>query len=123
MNVYEYRAALYCEPCADKVKRRIAPKFGFRRLKSSGVPNPPWLTSHHWPQGPYPGGGGEADTPQHCDSCSVFLENSLTRHGHSYVEREVAFAVGFNVPAENDPEVLAWTATTRQWSSFYGIAN
>jgi len=29
--------------------------------------------------GPYPDGGGEADAPQHCGGCGVFLENPLTR--------------------------------------------
>ena len=89
MDVYIYRAALYCEPCADNVMRKIAPQFGFRRLNSRGVAISDgtlgsW-NSHHWPQGPYPDGGGEADTPQHCDTCSVFLENSLTDDGREYV--------------------------------------
>ncbi|KKL11925.1 hypothetical protein LCGC14_2540860, partial [marine sediment metagenome] len=34
---------------------------------------------------PYLDGGGEADTPQHCDHCSVFLENPLTGDGYAYV--------------------------------------
>ena len=73
MSVYIYRSALYCEPCADDIKRRIAPKFGF-----------PSKDSCNYPQS-YP----VSITPQHehtpmavaklnCDTCSVFLENSLT---------------------------------------------
>jgi len=30
------------------------------------------------PKGPCPDDGGEADTPQHCDTCGVFLGNPLT---------------------------------------------
>ena len=35
--------------------------------------------------GPLPDGGGEADTPQHCAHCGVFLENPLTQDGVKYV--------------------------------------
>jgi hypothetical protein len=38
------------------------------------------------PKGPYAHGGGEADTPQHCDGCGQFLENPLTGDGLTYVE-------------------------------------
>jgi hypothetical protein len=41
--------------------------------------------SDTWPQGPYDSGGGEADTPQHCDQCGVFLENPLTSDGDDYL--------------------------------------
>ena len=70
MNAYIYRAALYCPPCADG----LAVSAGHSR---DGRPDA-WNdcnSSDHCPQGPYPHGGGEADTPQHCDACGVFLEN------------------------------------------------
>ena len=31
-------------------------------------------------------GGGEADGPQHCGDCGVFLENALTTDGDTYVK-------------------------------------
>ena len=37
-------------------------------------------------RGPYADGGGEADTPQHCDGCGHFLENPLAGDGLIYVE-------------------------------------
>lgn len=55
--------------------------------------------SDDFPKGPYPEGGGEADTPQHCDSCHEFLENPLTSDGMAYVR-------------ENQ---------RGEWDSFYGI--
>ena len=40
------------------------------------------------PKGPYSNGGGEADTPQHCDGCGAFLENPLTGDGVPLRQRE-----------------------------------
>lgn len=33
----------------------------------------------------YPDGGGESDSPQHCDNCLVPLDNPLTQYGIEYV--------------------------------------
>ena len=41
--------------------------------------------SDTYPQGPYAYGGGEADSPQHCDGCQTFLWNPLTSDGYLYV--------------------------------------
>ena len=50
--------------------------------------------SYQMPKGPYPDGGGEADTPEHCGGCHVHLENDLTPDdGYSYVGEAIqAFA-------------------------------
>ena len=116
MNTYIYKAALYCEPCADNVKRRIAPQFGFRKINSRGVAVSDGTMgsrdSDHWPQGPYPDGGGEADTPQHCDSCGLFLQNPLTAEGVEYVRELVA--------AERGDRKGYWPAET--WADFYADA-
>lgn len=61
--------------------------------------------SDKYPQGPYSDGGGEADSPRHCDHCSVFLENPLTEDGNAYVK-----ARAWNV----------CNATSRAWREFYG---
>src|SRR3954469_15157799 len=45
--------------------------------------------SDKFPKGPYENGGGEADTPQHCDQCMAFLENPLTEDGCAYVIDEL----------------------------------
>lgn len=42
--------------------------------------------SDDWPKGPYSdGGGGESDSPCHCDACGAFLWNPLTPDGAAYV--------------------------------------
>jgi len=46
--------------------------------------------SNHYPHGPIGDGGGEADCPQHCDSCGAFLENPLTPDGVAYVADSLA---------------------------------
>jgi len=97
VNTYIYQAALWCESCAAQIKNQIAWQ------------NLPMDTddSDQYPQGPYGDGGGESDTPQHCDGCEVFLENPLTSDGYDYV-----------VEAIGDSTV-ALTDTQRLWSGFY----
>ncbi len=77
MNAYIYRADIYCEPCAHKIKES---------LDSGGnVTNKGDDDSEQYPQGPYHNGGGEADSPQVCGGCRKFLENPLTSDGLDYM--------------------------------------
>ncbi len=88
MIVYIFQAAMLCEHCAQEYMRN--------------TPEPELSEdSDNWPQGPYSSGGGEADTPQHCDYCNAFLENMLTPDGDSYV-RDKAKAF------ETEPD-MAWS--------------
>lgn len=57
-------------------------------------------------------GGGEADMPQHCDGCGVFLENPLTSDGYGSVIDALA---KFRVHGRGDAEAL------EAWALFYGI--
>jgi hypothetical protein len=97
MNAYVFQAALLCEDCGEQVKQSKP----FTGAPIDG------RDSECWPQGPYSDGGGEADTPQHCDSCGVFLENPLTTDGLAYVADE----------ARGRMNSLAHTL----WAPFYGI--
>jgi hypothetical protein len=94
---YVFQSALYCEECGDKIKNRLSSKA------DTG-------DSNDYPQGPYNDGGGEADSPQFCDSgkaCSnkvvvpsgtsigCPLGNPLTRDGIKEINetvRSLAFA-------------------------------
>src|SRR5258708_6258887 len=78
MKVYIYGAALWCEPCAIDV---------ISRLQDTTEDNG---DSDTYPQGPHANGGGEADCPQHCDGCHIFLQNPLTADGQQYVRDAVA---------------------------------
>ena len=74
MNAYAYNAALWCGACA----RLISPDL---------------VQGDEIPTGPYPDGGGAADTPAHCDGCGVHLGNDLTAEGYRYVGEAIqAFA-------------------------------
>jgi hypothetical protein len=85
MEVYVYQAALLCASCGKAAQARLLPGMDCRhRLEDSDS----------YPQGPYGNGGGEADTPQHCDDCGVFLENPLTKDGQTYVKQAVARGKG-----------------------------
>jgi hypothetical protein len=86
MDVYMYQAALLCEDCTRGVRSDLksAAESDSRKLDKED--------SDNWPVGPYPGGGGEADVPQHCDICDVFLENPLTPEGYLYVIEKLCLA-------------------------------
>lgn len=71
MKAYIYQATLLCEPCAHATRQELGDGSA-----------PHHEDPEHYPQGPYPDGGGEADSPQHCDGCSTFLENPLTSDGY-----------------------------------------
>lgn len=91
MKAYVYKAALCCEDCARQIMTGLQ------------QPAPPFDTdSDSYPQGPLCDGGGEADTPQHCDRCGEFLENTLTPDGDSYVRSK---AEKFTCPGDSWEEV------------------
>lgn len=81
MDAYVYKAALLCADCAQA---RII-QVEEMAVKPRGYPS----DSDAYPQGPYPQGGGEADSPQHCDDCSLFLENPLTGDGMEYIANNI----------------------------------
>ena len=102
MLAYTYKAALLCEACAimrrDDIRDGIVPGD----LDSAD--------SDQAPQGPFADGGGEADSPQHCDHCNAFLENPLTSDGRDYVE-----SLRDNYPQHKGAGHLA------TWIKFYGL--
>lgn len=116
MRVYVYQAALLCEKCGEAMRNEL-----------DGGPDARNEDSSYYPQGPYGQGGGEADSPQHCDHCSVFLENPLTEDGAQYVsEKAGAFTIGGGVVEDGDEswEDVARKADAKspavaQWIRFY----
>lgn len=115
MRAYVFQAALLCEDCGDAYKRehRHAKPVPDDRDESS-------YDSNEWPKGPYANGGGEADTPQHCDTCGTFLDNPLTGDGETYVRD--AFRE-FVETGRGSPDVLAeWKAAYDWiWSDFEDV--
>lgn len=81
MNVYIFQAALICEEEGERIREELTAQG-----KAPADPDDEYsYDSDDFPKGPYPNGGGEADTPQHCDITTVFLENPLTPEGEQYV--------------------------------------
>lgn len=93
MNAYIYQAAIYCEDCALAICKRLKAE-GNRRSDDSD----------EWPLRSSAEGGGEADSPEHCDSgedclnaidladgrkIGAWLENDLTSEGVAYVREAV----------------------------------
>lgn len=79
MDVYVFQAALICDTCGTLYKQANDKPAHVDESDESSY------DSDHWPKGPYGDGGGEADSPQHCDHCGVFLDNPLTGDGETYV--------------------------------------
>jgi hypothetical protein len=97
MNAYAYQAALLCEDCTDRQALEYLSEY-----------------SDNYPQGPYPDGGGEADSPQTCDHCHAFLENSLTSEGYLYLEDMAEKALTHRGGIDDD-------GALRQWLEFYDV--
>lgn len=105
MDAYIFQAALWCQDCTrDNVEEILAKARGEKVTDYIGLDfSSVWqqandhfgyksesdYDSDTFPKGPFENGGGEADTPQHCDGCGCFLENSLTKHGYRYVEEQL----------------------------------
>ena len=106
-NAYLYRAALLCEACAHPIR---AAYLETHPACGTGTWSDVTPCQDNYPHGPYPQGGGESDTPAHCDNCQVFLENPLTDDGIAYVRDAILMHARTNA---GNPDVLA------QWSAFY----
>ena len=98
LDAYIYKAALWCGPCAIRTlvaeKKAAAidmpPAAALEQIVSAnGFTTESVYDSDHLPKGPDADGGGEADSPQHCDDCRQFLENPLTGDGVVYVENSI----------------------------------
>lgn len=107
-DVFIYAAELYCADCGQAIRDDMAEKL------PSNVPADPDAESSYdsgdYPKGPYPDGGGIADTPQHCGSCRVFLGNPLSREGLKWT----AYMVRAAKRLKQTPSVAL-----EQWAPFY----
>lgn len=98
MHVYLYRADLYCDECGGWLRTNTP------MPPAADLENEYTWDSDRWPKGPYPDGGGEADSPHHCaagEDCrqaivldgrkvGVPLENPLTEEGIRYTRNAIA---------------------------------
>jgi hypothetical protein len=116
MDVFIFQAALLCTDCGEAYKSGNFPPA----IVADAILAGEEYSSDQWPAGPYSNGGGEADTPQHCDHCQVFLDNPLTGDGETYVRD--AFRE-FVETGRGNPDVLGeWkSAYDWVWSDFEDI--
>lgn len=101
MNVYIYQADLYCEDCGAEIRSELT----LAGKAPADPENEYSYDSDDFPKGPFP--DGEADCPQHCGACDVFLENPLTSDGYAYV-REMLI--------EGHSEIVS------MWAEFYEVS-
>lgn len=72
MRCFTYQAGLLCEMCGNLQAAMLDQEH-----------KPDTGDSDDYPQGPFQ--VSEADAPQHCEACGVFLENPLTNEGRAYL--------------------------------------
>lgn len=105
MDAYIYQAALLCADCGQAAIIKVEEMA----VKPRGYPS----DSDAYPQGPYPQGGGEADSPQHCGHCGLFLENPLTGDGMNYVSDRLM--EHYRDRSEGSADVL------KTWAEHYNV--
>ena len=93
---YAYNADIYCDNCAEEIKRLCGEDTGDTDEYPQYVDN------------------DEADCPQHCGDCGEFLENALTMDGYDYVKE----AIMDDLKAGNDNSVAV-----TEWAPYYDINN
>jgi len=78
MNVFIYRAALYCEDCGKAIRKQL--------VDAGQTPDNPdnesSYNSDDFPKGPYPNGGGESNRPQYCSSNDQCINVVTLQSGH-----------------------------------------
>lgn len=109
MNAYVYQVALICEDCA---KPLLAARLADDIENGDDYSADPCRDSDCCPQGPLLDGGGEADGPQHCDHCGVFLKNPLTEDGKKFVKVAMDLSYSWR-------EAGAVHRTLCEWRKFY----
>lgn len=115
MKAYIYQADIYCADCGAEIARDT-PVPAHADLDNEST----------WDSGDYPKGPfevGEADHPQNCGQCGLFLENPLTDEGALWLEREVERyepAESWEVVAERadedgKPQLAEWVRYYFAW--------
>lgn len=66
-ETFVFKAALWCESDGRAIRKEI-------ERSGKSPEDQKHADSDDWPAGPYPDGGGEADSPQHCDAGETCLE-------------------------------------------------
>ena len=95
---FTYKADLHCEKCGREI---------CQNLNRSGKRPADPEDEYSYDSDDYPKTivvDGESDTPQHCSTCGVFLENSLTSDGVNYVREAIADGSG---------------SVVAEWADFY----
>ena len=102
MKIYMFQADVYCKPCGEAI--------------AATLPDPDAWEREHPDSNSYPiaydSSEGEADSPEHCDKCSLFLERNLTEYGVRYVKEIVAEDLS------TESEIVG---IVKEWIDFYGI--
>ena len=102
MKIYMFDGDVYCTPCGEAI--------------AATLPDPDAWEREHPDSNSYPiaydSSEGEADSPEHCDKCNLFLERNLTEEGVRYVKEIVAEDLS------TEDKIVG---IVKEWIDFYGI--
>ena len=102
MKIYMFDGDVYCKPCGEAI--------------AATLPDPDAWEREHPDSNSYPiaydSSEGEADSPEHCGKCGLFLERNLTEDGVRYVKEIVSEDL------ETESEIVG---IVKEWIDFYGI--
>ena len=102
MKIYMWNADLYCGPCGEAIAATLPDPDAWEREHPDSCSYPVAYDSSE----------GEADSPEHCGKCVLFLERSLTEYGVRYVKEIVSEDL------ETESEIVG---IVKEWIDFYGI--
>ena len=118
MDAFIYAADLFCEDCGERIREQLT-----REGKAPANPDDEHTyDSDYFPKGPFPDGGGEADTVCHCAGgkdcpnaiefgdgfkAGCMLENDLTNYGVEWLKEQAR-------EAPDNELVQLWMKTYRQ---------
>lgn len=114
MDVFMFKAALYCAPCGEKIRVDL----DAAGKRPADVDSESSFDSDDYPKGPF--ADGEADSPQHCDACNAFLENSLTSEGEAYLAEQISEAIVAILQGRREP--IKIDSAIGQWINHYTVS-
>jgi hypothetical protein len=103
-----------CRTQSSTWRNRYFPGRALQQIVSAnGFTSESDYDSDNLPKGPIAEGGGEADTPRHCEGCGQFLANPLTGHGLIWVEDAIRECL------TTRKATAATTDAVNEWADFY----
>ncbi len=105
---YIYQGACYCENCGKEIRATLSATAPEDSLDHSSYDSDNYPKEAQVER-------EEADSPQHCDGCGVFLHNPLTSDGYRYVQEKL------NETGLKSMYIGSMSVALKNWATWYGF--